>query len=119
MEEDDHTYEDEQEGIEGAEEEPIKSNPHSGVLKFRNYVPRDPQLKELRLAELEPPEMIDEVTKDIEELESIEDSEIVSLAPKKANWDLERDLESKMKVLDRRTKRSIQNLILKEATKKS
>merc|ERR1719321_1855059 len=82
-------------------------------LKFRNYVPRTPELKELVLPAVSTTELENSIDKEIEEaIETAENEDaVMAIAPKKPNWDLKREVERKMVVLNARTDRSIVQLI--------
>ncbi|CAO3632158.1 unnamed protein product [Cunninghamella blakesleeana] len=61
-------------------------------LKFRSYTPNDENLKQhVQIA--------------------TPNNDLFNLAPKKANWDLRRDVEKKLEKLDKRTQRAIVELI--------
>ncbi len=114
----DHQEEDEHDHMSDGEDEGDKSkrnkaeekkeNPHRGVLKFRSYVPRDTLLKELKMDTPPLPSMIDEINK---KLMKIDSQEALDITPKKPNWDLKRDIEKKLEVLERRTQRGIVQLL--------
>eukprot|EP01091_Cochliopodium_minus_P021080 TRINITY_DN9492_c0_g1_i1.p1 TRINITY_DN9492_c0_g1~~TRINITY_DN9492_c0_g1_i1.p1 ORF type:complete len:127 (+),score=43.64 TRINITY_DN9492_c0_g1_i1:9-389(+) len=80
-------------------------------LKFRNYIPRDPTLKKLQRPKLVVPEIINQITERIRKITSIDQDDLISLAPKKSSWDLQRDLERKMDKLDKKTQIAIYELI--------
>eukprot|EP01099_Mayorella_cantabrigiensis_P004124 TRINITY_DN3104_c0_g1_i1.p1 TRINITY_DN3104_c0_g1~~TRINITY_DN3104_c0_g1_i1.p1 ORF type:complete len:170 (-),score=47.14 TRINITY_DN3104_c0_g1_i1:20-493(-) len=82
-------------------------------LKFRNYIPRDGTLKQkvvfrekVQPVGLELLEKLDQLSKS-----GLDDTDLLSLAPKKPNWDLKRDLEGKFKKLEARTQRAILELL--------
>ena len=82
-------------------------------LRLRNYKPKDESLKAFEAPAQPPP------SKEIEQSLRMEDdavtatssSDPMSLAPKKANWDLKRDMAPKMARLERATQRAIAELI--------
>merc|ERR1740129_462470 len=82
-------------------------------LRFRNYVPRTPELKERCLPKVTSAEIEDEIDGLITDaLEKAEDQDaVLTIAPKKPNWDLKRDVERKMQVLQARTDRAVVQLI--------
>mmetsp|Transcript_50489 Transcript_50489/g.100477 ORF Transcript_50489/g.100477 Transcript_50489/m.100477 type:complete len:176 (+) Transcript_50489:85-612(+) len=82
-------------------------------LKFRNYIPRTPELKDFCLPKVTSADIEDEIDKEIEAtIEAAEDQEaVLAIAPRKPNWDLKRDVERKMLVLQARTDRAIVQLI--------
>ena len=85
-------------------------------ITFRNYQPRDDDLKD---QQLEPTLAVvvatdkdaakEEKTAELEAAESA----TVNIAPRKPNWDLKRDLETKMALLNKRTRRAVRALIRK------
>merc|ERR1712000_786524 len=68
-------------------------NPHEGRLKFRNYVPRDNLLRELRIEPAPLPSMVGEINRKLIMMEGRRGEDLLALAPKKPNWDLKRDIE--------------------------
>ena len=91
------------------EENWMASDTTLSVLKFRNYAPRD---KRLRHFMLEKPKI--EASIDLEELCKPLDmtkNGILDIAPKKVNWDLKRDVARKVARLEKRTQRTIIDLI--------
>ncbi|KAG6557640.1 hypothetical protein Mapa_000921 [Marchantia paleacea] len=83
------------------------------VIKFRNYVPRDEQLQQLKIVPPQPPKFDDPLAKAPEDVNDTEDP-LVSIAPKKANWDLRREVAKKLEKLERRTQRAIIELMQEE-----
>eukprot|EP01116_Phalansterium_solitarium_P021817 TRINITY_DN6952_c0_g1_i1.p1 TRINITY_DN6952_c0_g1~~TRINITY_DN6952_c0_g1_i1.p1 ORF type:complete len:155 (+),score=36.91 TRINITY_DN6952_c0_g1_i1:80-544(+) len=78
------------------------------VVRFRNYTPRDESLK----AHVMEKPRVYSISKEIaEKLEMIAEEDpdltVLTIAPKKANWDLKRDLEPKLRKLETRTQRAI------------
>jgi coiled-coil domain-containing protein 12 len=88
-------------------------NPHEGRLKFRNYVPRDHLLRELRIEAAALPSMVGEINRKLIMMEGRRGEDLLALAPKKPNWDLKRDIERKLDALEKRTQRAIV-LLLKQ-----
>ena len=87
----------------------------SPVLKFRNYTPRDEDLVKGVLEEEEVPTLDDEyemATEEIKEEREKQEAD-VDIAPKAPNWDLKRDVEGKLALLQRQTQQAIVE-ILKE-----
>ena len=86
----------------------MKHDTALSMLKFRNYVPRD---KNLRFFMLQRPKVDPNV--DIEKLGEplSEGNSLIDIAPKKANWDLKRDVARKVARLERRKQRAIVELI--------
>ncbi|CAO3596537.1 unnamed protein product [Absidia cylindrospora] len=95
-------------------------------LKFRSYTPTDENLKQhvsiatpnhIKItAETETKEIPTQTLAEAAEKEK-EDVDLFNLAPKKANWDLRRDVEKKLEKLDRRTQKAILETIRQRLTK--
>jgi coiled-coil domain-containing protein 12 len=82
---------------------------------FRNYTPKDETLK---IGQLPKPNLIEIEAEVKDQLESgkpaplIEkEIDLATLAPQKIDWDLKRDAEKKLKILEKRTQRAIVDLI--------
>lgn len=82
-------------------------------MKFRNYLPRDKNLQQNRVAPPTIPKFDDPVATAPSATNGIEDP-IISIAPKKPNWDLRRDVQKKLDKLERRTQRAIIELMQEE-----
>merc|ERR1712187_944667 len=82
-------------------------------IRFRNYAPRTPELKDFCLPKITSAQIEDEIDNEIESaIAAAEDQEaVLAIAPRKPNWDLKRDVERKMQVLQARTDRSVVQLI--------
>ncbi|KAL0030913.1 hypothetical protein WJX79_000821 [Trebouxia sp. C0005] len=75
------------------------------VLKFRNYTVRDDKITHEKTAVANPPKYEEPV---VEAEVDVEGEELLlSVAPKKPNWDLRRDVEPKLAKLERRTQRAM------------
>jgi len=86
-------------------------------LKFRNYLPRDAKLREHMLKNTNDPAQIrTDILKKFDTLSS-ETLNPLTLAPKKPNWDLKRDVAQKLEKLDKRTQRALVEIL--EASKNS
>merc|ERR1719436_1192246 len=83
------------------------------VIRFRNYMPRTPELKDLCLPKVTSAEIEDQIDQEIAEaIAAAEDQDaVLAIAPRKPNWDLKRDVERKMQVLQARTDRAVVQLI--------
>jgi len=79
-------------------------------LKFRNYRPKDADLRKRQLPRLIIPEVLEEIEEKLDKL-LLDEQNIGDLAPKKPTWDLKRDLSRKMKKLDKKTQEAIFKLI--------
>lgn len=79
---------------------------------FRSYKPEDETLQEAVLP-VAAPESVEEQIKDrVSPPEDfIKEVDLSSLAPRKPDWDLKRDVAKKLEKLDKRTKRAIAELI--------
>ncbi|XP_072939530.1 coiled-coil domain-containing protein 12 [Epargyreus clarus] len=82
--------------------------------KFRSYKPQDEALQEAKIRDAEPAVVDDEVKDLVEagkEKVILQDLDISSLAPRKPDWDLKRDVAKKLEKLERRTQKAIAELI--------
>ncbi|XP_063360792.1 coiled-coil domain-containing protein 12 [Cydia amplana] len=82
--------------------------------KFRSYKPQDETLQEAKLEDALPPAVEDQVKDLLEagkEKVVLQDLDISSLAPRKPDWDLKRDVSKKLEKLERRTQKAIAELI--------
>lgn len=75
------------------------------VLKFRNYSVKDDKITHEKATVANPPKYEQPVVEDNMEAEGEE--LLLSVAPKKPNWDLRRDVEPKLAKLERRTQRAM------------
>uniref|UniRef100_A0A061R1G0 Coiled-coil domain-containing protein 12 n=1 Tax=Tetraselmis sp. GSL018 TaxID=582737 RepID=A0A061R1G0_9CHLO len=75
------------------------------TLKFRNYEPRDDKISYEKVVPANPPSDKSQTQHAAEE--DLNEDLAVAMAPKKANWDLRRDVEEKLAKLERRTQRAI------------
>ncbi|XP_053603586.1 coiled-coil domain-containing protein 12 [Plodia interpunctella] len=82
--------------------------------KFRSYKPQDETLQEAKIADALP-SAVEEDVKDLleagKEKVVLQDLDISSLAPRKPDWDLKRDVAKKLEKLERRTQKAIAELI--------
>ncbi|XP_023950883.1 coiled-coil domain-containing protein 12 [Bicyclus anynana] len=82
--------------------------------KFRSYQPQDENLQKEKLLDAAP-SLVEEEVKDIVEAGKekvvLQDLDISSLAPRKPDWDLKRDVSKKLEKLERRTQKAIAELI--------
>merc|ERR1719220_668059 len=81
-------------------------------LRFRNYIPRCKELKKFMVDPASPEEILPEFTELIEQAER-NDQDLSQIVPKKANWDLKRDVQPQLDKLKISTKMMIRE-ILKE-----
>lgn len=81
---------------------------------FRSYKPADEKLNELSLPNINPSDVTTEIKDQLESAKSnmvIDQLDVTSLAPRKPDWDLKRDVEKKLQKLERQTQRAIGELI--------
>ncbi|CAK1546151.1 unnamed protein product [Leptosia nina] len=81
---------------------------------FRSYRPQDESLQQAKLQDAEPAKVEEEVKDLVEagkEKVILQDLDIASLAPRKPDWDLKRDVAKKLEKLERRTQKAIAELI--------
>eukprot|EP00775_Hariotina_reticulata_P011163 gene11163-11313_t len=83
------------------------------VLKFRNYVPKDEKIDHEKIAPAQPPKL-EEPQIGTKPEEADEEELLASVAPKKANWDLKREIEPRLARLERRTQRAMVEIMLEE-----
>eukprot|EP00227_Mantoniella_beaufortii_P000124 CAMPEP_0197616356 /NCGR_PEP_ID=MMETSP1326-20131121/60490_1 /TAXON_ID=1155430 /ORGANISM="Genus nov. species nov., Strain RCC2288" /LENGTH=128 /DNA_ID=CAMNT_0043185243 /DNA_START=486 /DNA_END=872 /DNA_ORIENTATION=- len=84
-------------------------------LKFRNYLPRDEELLEGQIKAAQAPE-IDAITVDPTDFDDEGEEGVIAanVLPKKANFDLRRDVDKKMEKLEKRTQRAMIELMREE-----
>mmetsp|Transcript_142 Transcript_142/g.227 ORF Transcript_142/g.227 Transcript_142/m.227 type:complete len:126 (+) Transcript_142:76-453(+) len=76
-------------------------------LKFRNYAVQDTKhVVHQQVAPAQPPKLEEPVIERQPD-QAAQQELLVSVAPKKANWDLKRDVQPKLDKLERRTQRAI------------
>ncbi|XP_063685480.1 coiled-coil domain-containing protein 12-like [Bolinopsis microptera] len=81
-------------------------------LKFRCYKPHDNQLQGKQLEQVEATSIVSTVTGILDKATAQStEVDLNTLAPRKANWDLKRDVEKKLSKLERRTKRAMAEMI--------
>lgn len=80
------------------------------VLRFRNYTPRDDELQHQKV-EAAKPAPLPAGAAGREPAKDITADPLLNIAPKKANWDLKRDIEKDMAKLDRQTELAIVELL--------
>lgn len=95
-----------------------EAEPEKPVLKFRNYVVQDTKrIDHETVAAAQPPKFVMPVVETKPE-EMAQEELLVSIAPKKANWDLKRDVQPKLDKLERRTMRAIMEMMQEEERKR-
>mmetsp|Transcript_13698 Transcript_13698/g.23500 ORF Transcript_13698/g.23500 Transcript_13698/m.23500 type:complete len:187 (+) Transcript_13698:56-616(+) len=83
-------------------------------LKFRNYIPKDEDLKNAKLAKPKLPtveEQLESATSGVQETLAEAAEAPLNVATKKPNWDLKRDVAKRLEKLQRRTVRCIHELL--------
>jgi len=81
-------------------------------IHFRNYTPLDEDMKKLVREKPQVYNIAKEISARLEKVAKEEpDFSTITIAPKKANWDLKRDLERKLERLDSKTQRVIVELM--------
>ena len=96
-----------------SEEEEEEDKPKL-TLKFRNYTPKNAELKEYLLppARIPTKTVNEEIEKKLNSVIEVNKTrDILNLAPRKANWDLKRDLASKLEALDIKTQKAIVSMV--------
>jgi coiled-coil domain-containing protein 12 len=80
---------------------------------FRSYNPTDNNLKELKLPKAMPESVEDKIEMDVDANlpELVTEIDLTNLAPRKVDWDLKRNIQKKLDKLEKRTQRSIAELI--------
>ncbi|GAX82473.1 hypothetical protein CEUSTIGMA_g9900.t1 [Chlamydomonas eustigma] len=87
--------------------------PAGPALKFRNYAVKDEKrIDHEKVAPAQPPKFEEPAVDKKEEV--LQEDVLVNVAPKKANWDLKRDVEKKLEKLERRTQRAILEIMQAE-----
>lgn len=89
-------------------------NPALPKPKFRSYKPADEKLGEHVLPNAKPGDVEKEVTDQLNSANVpivIDDLDITSLAPRKPDWDLKRDVAKRLAKLEKRTQKAIAELI--------
>ncbi|KAK9823639.1 hypothetical protein WJX72_004384 [[Myrmecia] bisecta] len=79
------------------------------VLKFRNYAPTSKKIEHTKVDPAHPPPVEEPVLEP--EATNEPEQDLLTVAPKKANWDLRRDLSKKLAKLERRTQRAMIQLM--------
>jgi hypothetical protein len=88
-------------------------------LRFRNYVPKDEELKKVLRKFVDPEEIVTKVTKEqneifqeeIKEFERKRKENVSLLIPQVSNLDLKKKVEKKLEKLEKRTRDSILSMV--------
>ncbi|XP_018320570.1 coiled-coil domain-containing protein 12-like [Agrilus planipennis] len=89
--------------------------------KFRSYKPQDEELQKNALPLIVPDSVEDEIKEQLQSSNAkvvIDELDITSLAPRKPDWDLKRDVAKKLEKLERRTQKAIAELIRERLKKR-
>ncbi|KAJ8964507.1 hypothetical protein NQ314_004795 [Rhamnusium bicolor] len=89
---------------------------------FRSYKPSDDTLNDLVLDPATPGDVSSEVKDQLESAKSeivIDQLDVTSLAPRKPDWDLKRDVAKKLAKLERQTQKAIAELIRERLKERS
>ncbi|GIY33201.1 coiled-coil domain-containing protein 12 [Caerostris darwini] len=81
---------------------------------FRSYTPLDEDLRLNQLPKPKPESVETEVQNQLEAAKPeplIEEVDLTTLAPRKPDWDLKRDVSKKLDILEKRTQKAIAELI--------
>eukprot|EP00216_Chloropicon_sp_CCMP2111_P003325 CAMPEP_0198234790 /NCGR_PEP_ID=MMETSP1446-20131203/698_1 /TAXON_ID=1461542 ORGANISM="Unidentified sp, Strain CCMP2111" /NCGR_SAMPLE_ID=MMETSP1446 /ASSEMBLY_ACC=CAM_ASM_001112 /LENGTH=112 /DNA_ID=CAMNT_0043915611 /DNA_START=26 /DNA_END=364 /DNA_ORIENTATION=- len=102
----------------------MASPPPEKAIKLRNYVPEEGEdgaaFEHQKISAAKVPEagVGDPEQGEGQVDQGDEEDEILGVAPKKANWDLKRDVATKLKKLERRTQESMIKLMRSEEEKR-
>jgi coiled-coil domain-containing protein 12 len=94
-------------------EEEVEATP---VIKLRNYVPEDDSKFEHTKVAAAKGKAEDKliVAEPAEEEEEADPEQGLTVAPTKANWDLKKDVEKKIRKLEKRTQKAMMELMREE-----
>eukprot|EP01024_Parvocaulis_polyphysoides_P051762 TRINITY_DN5104_c0_g2_i3.p3 TRINITY_DN5104_c0_g2~~TRINITY_DN5104_c0_g2_i3.p3 ORF type:complete len:132 (-),score=19.57 TRINITY_DN5104_c0_g2_i3:392-787(-) len=98
---------------QNSEEQP--SQKKQPTLKFRNYQIQSETIAYEKIEAAKVPTI--EAKKDEGEGVQEDDQNVINVAPKKANWDLKRDVQKQLQILERRTNRALAQLLLESIKK--
>uniref|UniRef100_A0A915KCY0 Coiled-coil domain-containing protein 12 n=1 Tax=Romanomermis culicivorax TaxID=13658 RepID=A0A915KCY0_ROMCU len=99
---------------EGSSEDQNENSQSSSRPIFRSYNPTDESLRSEKLPAIKPIELIEEISKQIDSTKEaiiVDEIDLTSLAPRKQNWDLKKDLNRRLEKFERKTQRAIIDLI--------
>lgn len=89
--------------------------------KFRSYKPEAELLVENKIPDPKPEDVESEVSEQLKaanENVTIDHLDITTLAPRKQDWDLKRDIAKKLEYLERQTQKAIAEIIRDELKKR-
>ncbi|GBF91766.1 hypothetical protein Rsub_04070 [Raphidocelis subcapitata] len=90
-----------------------QQEPEKPTLKFRNYVVKDTRIEHELVAPAQVPKAEEPVVAARPE-DAPEEELLASVAPKKANWDIKREMQPKLDKLERRTLRAMVEIVQQE-----
>lgn len=96
---------------EEEEEEEITSSEKTINLVFRNYTPRDPELKKYALKQVHEERTAEMLKNAISSIVKSGKQQDIELIPQKVNWDLKRDVLKQLKQLNVKTQKAIAELL--------
>ncbi|KAL8570181.1 hypothetical protein ACOMHN_030980 [Nucella lapillus] len=102
---------------ESAEEKNVSETTSQEKLPrpvFRSYRPQAEKLQESVLPRIKPGDVMEEIQTQLQagkSEHSVNEVDLVNLAPRKPDWDLKRDCAKKLERLEKRTQRAIAELI--------
>lgn len=86
---------------------------NDGHVQFRNYIPRDESITKERKPQAQVPEP------DLPPMGTAKTSEnTVQLGAEKANWDMKRDIDRKLQLLEPKTREALNDLIRQEEARR-
>ena len=107
------------------EQDRVDQGNEAQTVQFRNYAPQDKELEtkaddderqeepSFKKQKVEGGKSVLEeaLQKAKEDVQAVSETEVATMAPKKINWDLKRDVQGKLDKLERRTQRAIVKLL--------
>merc|ERR1712189_137646 len=87
--------------------------PPKKIIKFRNYNPKDEDLKS-KLENVKPIDVTEGLSEHLQKAKPVataEEVDLTTLAPRKPDWDLKRDVAKRLENLEKRTQKAIVELI--------
>eukprot|EP00916_Digyalum_oweni_P015326 GHVL01025072.1.p1 GENE.GHVL01025072.1~~GHVL01025072.1.p1 ORF type:complete len:147 (+),score=47.95 GHVL01025072.1:57-497(+) len=88
----------------------------STTIRFRNYIPKSPELRKFCLPQPSVALLEEQLDNDIQKAITAaqEQDALLTIAPKRPNWDLKRDISKNIAILNGRTTKAIIKLIRKK-----
>ena len=88
--------------------------PPKKIIKFRNYNPKDEHLKAKKLENVKPIDVSEGLAEHLQKAKPVataEEVDLTTLAPRKPDWDLKRDVAKRLEKLEKKTQKAIVELI--------